>query len=81
MSDIHARSVLLQFTPGSDGKTSITQWIVEAREVEESTEYTEIYQVNVVLFLFFSSPVQMYRKSYCTTPGGGGGGSGGMEKM
>ena len=34
----------------------------------------------------FSSPIQMYRKSYCTMPGigvgvGSGGGGGGVDKM
>ena len=48
VSNIRANSVLLQFIPGFDGKTSITLWIVEAQEVEESTDYTEIYQVCVI---------------------------------
>ena len=45
VSNIQAHSVLLQFIPGFDGKTSITLWIVEAMEVEESTDYVEIYTV------------------------------------
>ena len=45
VSNIQAHSVLLQFIPGFDGKTSITLWIVEAMEVEESTDYAEIYTV------------------------------------
>ena len=31
--------------------------------------------------ILFSSPVQMYRKSYCTTHGVGVGGSGSVDKM
>ena len=36
---------------------------------------------NSAIFIF-SSPVRMYRKSYCTSPGiGGGGGVVGMDKV
>ena len=51
VSNIRAHSVLLQFIPGFDGKTSITLWIVEALEVEESTQYVEIYTVFTLLML------------------------------
>ncbi|PVD38929.1 hypothetical protein C0Q70_01554 [Pomacea canaliculata] len=44
-SNIGARTVLLQFFPGYDGKTSITKWIVLAKE-GEATTYTEIYSVS-----------------------------------
>ncbi|XP_070184420.1 protein sidekick-2-like [Littorina saxatilis] len=47
-SNIGARTVLLQFFPGFDGKTSITQWIVHAREVdnEENDDYQQIYTIS-----------------------------------
>lgn len=31
VSDVQARSVVIQFFPGFDGKTSITNWVVEAQ--------------------------------------------------
>ncbi|BFZ02837.1 hypothetical protein BsWGS_05876 [Bradybaena similaris] len=37
VTNIEARSVLLQFVPGYDGKTSITLWIVEAQVVGDSS--------------------------------------------
>ena len=37
-------------------------------------------QIQSLDYIIFSLPVQMYRKSYCTTPGVGVG-SGGMDKM
>ena len=47
-----------------------------------------LVEINHTFFMFtnfiFSSPVRMYRKSYCTTPGFGIGigiGSSGMDKM
>ncbi|KAL4239205.1 Protein sidekick-2 [Mactra antiquata] len=49
VSNIRARSVLLQFLPGFDGKTSITLWIVEALEGDGNTnddEYKVIYEVS-----------------------------------
>ncbi|XP_041363510.1 protein sidekick-like isoform X2 [Gigantopelta aegis] len=44
-SNIEARSVLLQFLPGSNGKTSITLWIVEALE-GSSTRWKHIYNIS-----------------------------------
>ncbi|KAL3875338.1 hypothetical protein ACJMK2_033296 [Sinanodonta woodiana] len=44
-SNIQARSVLVQFYPGYDGKTSITRWIVQALEGSD-TAWKEIYQVS-----------------------------------
>ncbi|KAK3593323.1 hypothetical protein CHS0354_031382 [Potamilus streckersoni] len=44
-SNIQARSVLVQFYPGYDGKTSITRWIVQALEGSDSA-WKEIYQVS-----------------------------------
>ena len=49
VSNIEAHSVLLQFWPGFDGKTSITNWIVEALEGDDA-KYKEIYQVNTALY-------------------------------
>ncbi|XP_053380573.1 protein sidekick-2-like [Mercenaria mercenaria] len=43
VSNIGARSVLLQFLPGFDGKTSITLWIVEALEDMHATQWKTIY--------------------------------------
>lgn len=45
ITNMQARSVLLQYLPGSSGKTSITLWIVEAREGTSST-WREIYTRN-----------------------------------
>ena len=45
VSNIDARSVLLQFSPGFDGKTSITLWIVEALEGMHATEWKTIFTV------------------------------------
>ncbi|XP_078319648.1 protein sidekick-like isoform X2 [Crassostrea virginica] len=45
VSDIQARSVVIQFFPGFDGKTSITNWVVEA-QVGGDTTWQEIYRVS-----------------------------------
>ncbi|XP_061168000.1 protein sidekick-2-like [Saccostrea echinata] len=45
VSDIQARSVVIQFFPGFDGKTSITNWVVEA-QVGSSETWKEIYRVS-----------------------------------
>ncbi|XP_071105902.1 protein sidekick-2-like isoform X1 [Haliotis cracherodii] len=45
ITNMQARSVLLQYLPGSTGKTSITLWIVEALEGTSST-WREIYTRN-----------------------------------
>ncbi|XP_067672270.1 protein sidekick-2-like isoform X1 [Haliotis asinina] len=45
ITNMQARSVLLQYLPGSNGKTSITLWIVEALE-GTSTTWKEIYTRN-----------------------------------
>ncbi|XP_059172379.1 protein sidekick-2-like [Physella acuta] len=37
VTNIEARTVMLQFRPGDDGKTSITLWIVEAQEENNAT--------------------------------------------
>ena len=44
-SNIGARTVLLQFFPGFDGKTSITRWIVLASE-GDGQDYNEIFSVS-----------------------------------
>ena len=46
ISDIQARSTLLQFFRGSDGNNPVTHWIVEALEGENATDYKEIYNVS-----------------------------------
>lgn len=43
VTNIEARSVLLQFLPGFDGKTSITNWIVECLE-GASTKWKKVYE-------------------------------------
>ncbi|XP_053386774.1 protein sidekick-1-like isoform X2 [Mercenaria mercenaria] len=43
VSHINARSVLLQFIPGFDGRSSITLWIVEALEVKSAIEWKIAY--------------------------------------
>lgn len=45
VSDVQARSVVIQFFPGFDGKTSITNWVVEAQE-GGSENWQEIYRVS-----------------------------------
>ncbi|GFN78217.1 protein sidekick-2, partial [Plakobranchus ocellatus] len=42
--DYKARSVLLQFRPGFDGKATITLWIVEA-QIEDDETWKEIYSI------------------------------------
>ena len=44
-SNIGARTVLLQFFPGFDGKTSITLWIVLAKEAG-SDDYRQIFTIS-----------------------------------
>lgn len=44
LSNIEAFSVVLQFTPGFDGNSSITKWIVEAQTSRNLTWFT-VYQV------------------------------------
>ncbi|XP_036356590.1 protein sidekick-2-like isoform X5 [Octopus sinensis] len=45
ISNIHPRSCQLRFTPGFDGKTSITQWIIEA-QVNSDKKWKKIYSVS-----------------------------------
>ncbi|KAK7506394.1 hypothetical protein BaRGS_00002506 [Batillaria attramentaria] len=45
ISDIQDRTVLLQFFPGFDGKTSITNWIVLAKAAGQQN-YSEIYSIS-----------------------------------
>ncbi|KAG1663046.1 Protein sidekick [Nymphon striatum] len=45
VSNISPFSVVLQFTPGFDGNTSITKWIVEA-QVGRNVTWTVIYKVS-----------------------------------
>ncbi|CAG5132926.1 unnamed protein product, partial [Candidula unifasciata] len=45
VTNIEARSVLLQFVPGYDGKTSITLWIVEA-QIDGSNSWSRIYNIS-----------------------------------
>jgi protein sidekick len=45
VSDIQPRSVVIQFFPGYDGKTSITNWVVEAQVGGDET-WREIYRVS-----------------------------------
>ena len=52
VSNIETHSVLLQFWPGFDGKTSITNWIVEAQEGDDTT-YKEIFQVDKIFFVIW----------------------------
>lgn len=42
LSNIQARSVYIQFTPGFDGKTLISKWIVEG-QVGQSTNWVQVY--------------------------------------
>ncbi|KAJ8305579.1 hypothetical protein KUTeg_016124 [Tegillarca granosa] len=44
-SNVKARSVYIQFYPGFDGNTSITEWIVEG-QVGDSLEWKEIYRLS-----------------------------------
>lgn len=44
LSNIQAFSVVLQFTPGFDGNSSITKWVVEAQTARNMTWFT-IYEV------------------------------------
>ena len=41
-------SALLQFSLGFDGHSPITNWIVEAKEGTNASNYEAIYQVNTV---------------------------------
>ncbi|OWF40124.1 protein sidekick-like [Mizuhopecten yessoensis] len=45
VSNIEASSVLLQFIPGYDGKTSITTWIVQGQQ-NENTTWGEVYRIS-----------------------------------
>ncbi|XP_035824249.1 protein sidekick-2 isoform X2 [Aplysia californica] len=45
VTNIEARSVLLQFIPGFDGKTIITLWIVQA-QVNDDPEWTHVYNIS-----------------------------------
>ncbi|XP_026669717.1 protein sidekick isoform X5 [Ceratina calcarata] len=45
LSNIDAFSVVLQFTPGFDGNSSITKWTVQAQTTRNTTWYT-IYEVS-----------------------------------
>ncbi|XP_026329233.1 protein sidekick isoform X2 [Hyposmocoma kahamanoa] len=45
LSNIDAFSVLLQFTPGFDGNSSISEWIVQAQTARNSSWVT-IYKIN-----------------------------------
>uniref|UniRef100_A0A8C5N9E1 Sidekick cell adhesion molecule 2b n=1 Tax=Gouania willdenowi TaxID=441366 RepID=A0A8C5N9E1_GOUWI len=47
ISNIGPRSVILQFKPGYDGKTSISRWLVEAQvgAVGESEDWVMVHQV------------------------------------
>ncbi|XP_039313553.1 protein sidekick isoform X8 [Solenopsis invicta] len=45
LSNIDAFSIVLQFTPGFDGNSSITKWTVEAQTARNSTWYI-IYEVS-----------------------------------
>ncbi|KYM76056.1 Protein sidekick [Atta colombica] len=45
LSNIDAFSIVLQFTPGFDGNSSITKWTVQAQTARNSTWYT-IYEVS-----------------------------------
>lgn len=45
LSNIQAFSVVLQFTPGFDGNSSITKWTVEAQTARNKTWFT-IYEVS-----------------------------------
>lgn len=44
LSNIEAFSVVLQFTPGFDGNSSITKWTVEAQTARNSTWFT-VFQI------------------------------------
>lgn len=44
ISNIESTSVQLQFTPGFNGKTSITKWIVQA-QIEDNTNWVEIFSM------------------------------------
>ena len=46
ISNVQARSTLLQFIQGSDGINPVTHWIVEALEGENATDYKEIHNVS-----------------------------------
>ncbi|XP_052268400.1 protein sidekick-like [Dreissena polymorpha] len=46
VSNIRERSVLLQFWPGFDGKTSISLWIVEAAQGQDATDFQEIFSIH-----------------------------------
>ncbi|XP_041830016.1 protein sidekick-2 isoform X1 [Melanotaenia boesemani] len=48
ISNIGPRSVMLQFKPGYDGKTSISRWLVEAQvgAVGENEDWTMVHQVS-----------------------------------
>ncbi|WAQ96469.1 SDK-like protein [Mya arenaria] len=46
VSNIEARSVLLQFWLGFDGRTSITLWIVEAQEGPDTDQYKVIAEIH-----------------------------------
>ena len=48
VSSIKARSVLLQFSLGFDGHSSITNWTVEAKEGTNASSYQALYQVNAI---------------------------------
>ena len=54
VSNIQARSVLLQFIQGSDGNSPITRWIVEALERDHATDYKEIYNVSKIVLQYIS---------------------------
>ncbi|XP_012274978.1 protein sidekick isoform X2 [Orussus abietinus] len=45
LSNIDAFSVVLQFTPGFDGNSSITKWTIQAQTTRNATWYT-IYEVS-----------------------------------
>ncbi|XP_069123043.1 protein sidekick-like [Argopecten irradians] len=45
VSNIEATSVLLQFIPGYDGKTSITTWIVQGQQ-NDNTTWGEVYRIS-----------------------------------
>lgn len=45
VTNIEARSVLLQFIPGFDGKTTINLWIVEA-QTENNSSWVRIYSIS-----------------------------------
>lgn len=54
VTNIGPRSVVLQFKPGYDGKTSISRWLVEA-QVSQLQFRTDVQTVQALIYVSFLS--------------------------